>query len=213
MVGKIFISYLRIMAIVQFGKALTDKCSKLHYSLIEKEDSWNLINRVCKKPEEQVRLMAQRTFNLMLYIIRIFGVLYIVFTNVWWIGVLTGISCIPLIFLSLKSGEKNYNSTKRVADYERRYQYLGDVLSGREAVNERALFGFSEKINEEWFCQYEEARKIKLRANIQMASSIRGGSAAITFLSWLIIIALIFPTTEGKISYGMFVALATGMYD
>ncbi len=213
MVGRIFFVKLKILANVQLGKALTDKRSKLQYYLIEDEESWNLINRVCKDPDDQVRLMAQRTFNLMLYIIRIVGVLYIVFVNVWWIGILTGISCVPLLYLSLKSGENNYNRKKEVAHYERRYQYYGDVLSGRDAVNERALFNYTEKMNHQWFDLYEEARKIKLRANIQMTASIRLGSAAMTVLSSAIVVVLIVPTARGDISSGMFVALATGMYD
>lgn len=212
-VGKIFISRLRVNAISKMGIAFTDKLSCLHFSQIENENSWNLIKRVCTNPENQVRLMLQRTLNLILYLIRIFGVLYIVFVNVWWIGILTALMCIPLIFISLKSGKENYNSKKFAAEYERRYQYLGEVLSGRSFVNERNLFGFSEGINEEWKMQYEDARKIKLNANRMMVRSIRGGSAVVTLLSSFIAIVLLFPTAKGTISVGMCVALVTGMYD
>lgn len=212
-VGTIFTSRLRIRTAAQMNMALTEKRSRLQYYLIENEDSWNLINRVSMKPEFQVTTMLQRSFNLMLYIVRIFGVLYIVFTQVWWIGVLTTVLCIPLALVSLKSGEKNYSAKKQVAQYERRCQYLGTVLSGREAVNERSLFGYSEEINREWYEQYEKARSIKWKANLKLACSVRGSSAIITVLSSLITIAMVFPVASGQISSGMFVALATGMYD
>lgn len=212
-VGVIFTSRIRIRAAAQMNRALTEKRSRLSYYLIENEESWNLINRVSKQPEQQITMMLQRSYNLILYVIRIFGVLYIVFTQVWWIGILTAALCIPLIILSLKTGEKNYNAKKQVADHERRYQYLANVLSGRETVNERTLFGYSEKLNGDWYEQYEKARLIKWRANLKLACSVRGGSAVITILSSFIVIALLFPVTTGQISTGMFIALATGMYD
>lgn len=63
-VGKIFISRLRVNAISKMGIAFTDKLSCLHFSQIENENSWNLIKRVCTNPENQVRLMLQRTLNV-----------------------------------------------------------------------------------------------------------------------------------------------------
>jgi len=212
-VGTIFTSRLRIRAEAQMNMALTEKRAKLQYHLIENEASWNLINRVSGRPEQQVTTMLQRSYNLMLYIIRIFGVLCIVFIQVWWIGILTAVLCVPLILVSLKSGEKNYSAKKQVADYERRYKYLGAVLSGRETVNERTLFGYSEEVNKDWYEQYEKVRIIKWKANLKLACSVRGSSAIVTVLSSIITIAMIFPVANGQISVGMFVALATGMYD
>lgn len=212
-VGKFFINRLRVNTIVQMGTALCDKRARLHFSEIENPDSWNLISRVCKNPEEQVRLMLQRSLNLMLYTIRILGILYILFVNVWWIAILTALLCIPLVLLTIKSGEKNYNSKKLAFEHERNYQYLGNILLGREAANERALFKFTEKINNEWKIKYNDARKIKLHANKVSTWSIRGGSAIVTLSSSFIAVALVFPTAQGVISAGMCVALITGMYD
>lgn len=212
-VGKIFINRLRVSAAVQTGAAFIDKLSRLHYSEIESEQNLNLIKRVCKNPENQVRLMLQRSLNVVLYIIRITGVLYIIFLNVWWIGIITALMCIPLILISLKGGERNYKSKKNATEYERRYQYLGEVLSGYASVNERTLFGFSDIISEEWKREYEEARKIKLRANRLMVQSVRGGSAIVTFFSLVISVMLLFPAAQGSISIGMCVALISGMYD
>jgi ATP-binding cassette subfamily B protein len=212
-VGRIFSSRLQINAAAKMGMALTDKRSRLHYNHIENPDTWNLINRVCTKMDRNVSLMIQRTYNLMMYIIRIFGVLFIVFTQVWWVGILIGAFCVPLIFVSLKSGEKNYKSTKKAAKFDRHHQYLAEVLSGREAADERALFGYSEHVNKTWYEQYEASRKINLEANIKMTTSVRGGSIITTFLSSVITVVLIFPTANGRISVGMFIALATSMYD
>lgn len=212
-VGAICSKRLEVKAITQMNAAFTQKRSKIHFSLLENEKIWELINRVCEKPERQVYFMLNRTCNLFVYIIRIFGVLYIVFTQVWWIGILTSLACIPLMITSMRSGNKNYNANKEAVGYERRHQYLAQVLSGREAVNERTLFQYSEKVNQEWYKQFEAARKIRLMANIIQTRMNRGSSVVITILSSFIIVALIVPVAEKQISIGMFIALATGMYD
>jgi len=212
-VGRFFSSRLQVYAAAEVGMTLTDKRAHLHYSHIENPETWNLINRVCTKADRNISVMIQRTYNLFLYCIRIFGVLFIVFTQVWWVGILIAALCIPLIIVSLKSGEKNYKSIKKAAKYDRRHQYLSEVLSGRDAIDERALFGFSEHVNKNWYEQFETSRKINLEANIKMATSVRGGSIITTFLSAIISVVLIFPTANGQITVGMFIALATSMYD
>lgn len=213
LVGKFFICRLRVNAAVQMGQAFMDKLSQLPYSLLENEDSWDLIERVCKNPEQQVRLMLQRTLNLILYIMRISGVLYIVFVNVWWVGVLAALMVGPLLIFAIKSGERGYNSQKKATAHERRYQYLGDILSGRESASERVLFSFSDSINKEWEHQYEKTRKIKLIATKTVVCTVKGGSAAVVFFSSLIAVFLLFPLVKGTISIGMYIALVTGMYD
>ncbi|GAU75933.1 ABC transporter ATP-binding protein [Fusibacter sp. 3D3] len=212
-VGSFFSKRLQVNAGAKMGIAFTDKRSRLHYSHIENADTWNLIKRVCTKVDETVSLMIQRVYNLMVYSIRIFGVLFFVFTQVWWIGLLTLLLCIPLILVSFKGGDKNYKSSKEAAQYDRRHQYLAEVLSNREAANERTLFGYSDHVNEDWYDQFEKARKIRLKANIRLMRSVRGGSVVTTILSAFITVALIFPTADGSITVGMFIALATSMYD
>jgi ATP-binding cassette, subfamily B, bacterial len=213
LIGRFFSTRLQINAGTILGIVFTDKRSRLQYRHIENPETWNLINRVCTKADVNVSLMIQRTYNLLLFIIRIFGVLFIVFTQVWWIGVLTSILCVPLIILSLRGGKNNYQATKVTAQYERRHQYLADVLSGREAADERTLFGYSDHLNRIWFEQFEASRKIKLKADMKMMASVRGGSIIATILSSGITLALIIPTSSGQITVGMFIALATSMFD
>lgn len=113
----------------------------------------------------------------------------------------------------IKGGEKNYRLKKNATAYERRYQYLGEILSGCESVNERTLFGFSDTINKEWKQEYEEARKIKLKSNQMMIKSVRGGSAIVTLFSLVISVMLLFSTAQGSMSIGICIALVSGMND
>jgi len=212
-VGRIFSSQLEINALFAVGIAYSDKRSRLEYRHFENPDTWDLINRVCSKYQETISLMAQRTFNLLLYVIRILGTLYIVFTQVWWIGLLTISLCLPMLIISVKGGKTNYRSIKIASKHERRHQYLAEVLSGRDAVDERTLFNYTKYLGTEWFSQYEVARKIKIKADIKLALTSQGTGIFVSLISALITVALVFPTVNGTMAFGMFIALAGGMYD
>ncbi|TCT17188.1 ATP-binding cassette subfamily B protein [Natranaerovirga pectinivora] len=212
-IGKYFVKKIQIRVEEQLSKEFTDKRARMVYSQVENPETWDLVNRVCKNIEIHVSEMLQRTFNFMLYLIRITGVLLIIFTQIWWVGILITLLTIPLIPISLKGGKTAYTATKSAAQYDRRYQYISEVLSGREAADERTLFAFTNHLNQYWHEQFEQSRIINLKAEIRRSLNMYGGSAITNILSSVIILALIFPTVSGELSQGMFIAIATAVYD
>ena len=48
-----------------------------------------------------------------------------------------------------------YEANREVSKYRRRFEYLGEVLTGRESVEERTLFGYTDGINKKREEQYE----------------------------------------------------------
>lgn len=48
--------------------------------------------------------------------------------------------------------------------YIRRAGYLQGVLTGRDGVDERVLFGYSDNINKQWLSKYLIAHKINTAA-------------------------------------------------
>jgi len=212
-IGMIFVQKTQINVNQKLSEEFTDKKAKLSYYQIENSKTWELINRVCSNKDRSIFYMLSYLYNFMLCIIRITGVLTIIFTQVWWVAILIGIFCIPLILQSAKGGNTTYSAFKKASEFERRHKYLSEVLSSRESVNERALFGYSEHINENWYKQYEASRKTNMDAEIKWTLHSRGGSAVASVLSTLIILLLINPTISGQITIGMFIALVGGVYE
>jgi len=212
-IGFVFTQKIQTFTEKNLSEAYADKKARLVYSHIENTKTWELLNRVCNNKERIVYDMLQATYNLILYIIRIVGVLIIIYTQVWWVAILVGVLCVPLIVQSLKNGKKTYSAFKKASEYERRHKYLSEVLSSRDAVNERTLFDYSDHINKDWYEQYEQSRKINMNAEIRWTSSIRAGSAVTCVLSTIIILFLISPTISGQITIGMFIALVSGVYE
>ena len=197
----------------EMSKEFTAKRAKIQFRHVEDPKTWDLVDRVCTNLQRHASEMLQRSLNLVLYLIRIFGVLYIVFSQVWWVGVLISVLVVPLVFISMKSGKGTYGAQKAANDFDRRHKYLLEVQSSREAADERAVFGFSELLSRKWFEAFEAARKIRIKAEMRLALSTNGGAAVTNILSGIITIALIFPVSSGQISFGMFIAIAAGVYD
>ena len=212
-VGRIFSTRITIRAVPQMSLAFTDKRAKLEYSHIENQKTWDLVKRVCDKPDARVSNMVQRAYNLIVYAIRIGGLLTVLFMQVWWVGVLTALLCIPLVVFSMQTGKKTYTTLKEAAEHDRYHEYYAELITGREAVDERALFGFAKRVDNLWYKHFEASRKINTKAEFHRMKSVRTGSIITTLLAACIGLTLVYPVANGVITVGMFIALTTGMYD
>lgn len=196
----------------KFRTAITDKIAKLSYKNIENTETWDLISRVSTQPEVQIKNAYEHMFSMVSMVAKIGGILIVLFTQVWWIAfAILGFS-IPLFYLALKSGKANYNAKREVSKFKRKYEYLGEVLSGRDAVEERTLFRFEDKINKKWWEQYEIARKIEFRNNRKWFIKMKTGSLLTALVSILIAGVLINPVKTGVITTGMFISLVNGVF-
>lgn len=213
-IGKIFSRHIVVMGTEQFLRECTAKHSRMEYYLLEKPEIQELMNRITDKINKNLNWMIQWFLNFfVIYIPRIVGVLLIIGMHVWWLALVVMLMVIPLIMLSLRGGRKIYKANEDASVYERRHRYFFDLLTGREAVEERSLFGYTGSVNQNWHDHYEKARKINLHAEALNTLSIRGGSILTSVLSSAIVLLMIPLAASGEITLGLFVSLATAVYD
>lgn len=196
----------------KFRTVITEKRAKLSYKHIENPETWDLISRVSSEPEVQIKNAYMNILAIVSMIVKITGILLVLFAQIWWATlVILGFS-IPLFYLALKSGKANYASKREASKYKRMYEYLGEVLSGRDAAEERTLFGFGDKINKKWQEQYEIARNIEFKTNRKWFIKMKTGSLLTSLVSILIAGVLINPVKTGVITTGMFISLVNGFF-
>lgn len=196
-----------------FRVAIVEKRSKLCYSHIENNDTWDLINRTCGDPVGRITGGFKRLMSAMDLIIRVISLLVIVMTQVWWAALLMIVISIPLFYISIKGGKNNYEANVEASKHERKASYLGSVLVGRENVEERSMFSYTKKINDSWYEKYEIARKINLKARLLNFIRMKGASLVTLFISLVIVGVLIPPLGKGLISIGMFMGLVTATFN
>lgn len=213
-IGRIFTKRLELQGARQVREQLVEKRSRLKYPLVEDAGTKELTNRVSNRLERDLSEMLQRFLNFfVIYIPRIIGVLLIIATQVWWLALLVMALTVPLIFISMRGGQRVYRANMEAAAYERRHKYLFEVLTGREAVEERSLFGFTGSVNDQWYEQYEKGRKVEIGAEAAFLMSMQGGSMVTSLIASAICVIMIPLTASGRLSIGLFISLCTAIYD
>lgn len=120
------------------------KRSRLKYSLIEDSAAWELCRRVSGEMKRNMTGTLSQVCDLFVRVIRIVGVLLIIFVRSPLLGVGMLFVIGPLIAVSVKSGKQTYSAYQKASENERRASYLQGVMMGRESEDERALYGIRE---------------------------------------------------------------------
>ena len=213
-IGNIFTNHVTIHGNEQISAEITGKRDRMEYYLLEDPKMEELSNRLTGKLERNLQWNLQWFLNLFaINIPRIAGVLLIMAGYVWWLSLVVLALTVPLFLFSLKSGKKVYRAFEEAAVYERRHKYLFTVLTGRETTEERSLFGFTGQVNGQWHEQYEKAVRQDLKSELLFMGNSLRGIVINGLLSMIVVLIMIPLTASGKLTAGIFISLATSMYD
>jgi ATP-binding cassette subfamily B protein len=195
---------------IQFS--ITEKRAHLEYRHIENNETWEIIKRVAQAPAERMWDGFDSLLSLCEVFIKIFSILLVLVGQIWQVGLVIIISLIPLFSRSLKAGKNTYAAFVETTKYQRRAEYLHTVLTDRESVEERALFGYTAAIQKQWFEKYETARLITLKVKMKNYIRMKTASLITIFYSALTAAALTPSLAEGTVTLGMFTGLVSAMF-
>jgi len=186
--------------------------SALDFKHIENADSWELISRVSRDPVKSVMDGFGAFMQFMQIILSVASVLVLIVTQVWWTALIIIAFSTPMFRLSMRAGKKNYQAGRDAEKFNRRTDYLNEVLTGRENVDERTLFGYGGDIGGKWREQYESGRILQLKVTLRMFLVTKGSSLILTLISLLIALTLIGPVVSGDMSAGMFMGVLGAVF-
>lgn len=215
-VGNLCANQIATRGNEQFLTEFTKKCARMQYYLLEDADTENLMNRVTvnNRVGWHFKRMIQNFLNFFVIMIpKIVGILIIIAMQVWWLAIAVAVMTVPLVIISLRGGKQIYKAKEEASICERRHRYFFDVLTGREAVEERSLFGYTKSLNKEWLNQFDTARKINLKAETVFAVNVNRGSILTSILSSAIILIMIPLVASEQMSLGIFLSLSAAVYD
>ena len=198
---------------VSLKGAYVEKCSKIEFKYVENTDSMDLMNRVADTMEHKFIDGFTNVVNLISLFMTIAGLLIVLITQIAQVALIIIAVAIPLLYLSFISGKATYEANKEITRYQRKYKYLTTVMTGRENVDERTVFGYNEKLNDKWFEQYEISRKMETRTRAKWFVKLKSGSMITAFLCTFIAAMLINPVAAGIITIGMFFSLINATFD
>ncbi len=186
--------------------------ASLDYRHIENNQSWELISRVSRDPVQAIMDGLGGLMQMLDMVVAIASILLVIVTQVWWAMFIIIAFSVPMFWLSMRAGRKNYQASQEAERFNRQTEYLDEILTGRENIEERSLFGYGRKVGVSWHEQYEKGRLLQLRVSARMFLITKGSSMILALISLLVAVTLINPVVNGMMSAGMFMGIITAVF-
>ncbi len=197
---------------VKIKDLILNKRSLLEYKHMEDAQTQDLIKRVCSDPVEDFSKGFDNILSAVSILISTVSLLIIIMTSAFISGIVILAVSIPLFAIAMKTGKKNYEMGKEAKKIQRRYDYLGTVLTEREYAHERKLFGYSESLRRDYDDLYNQSYQIKSKIEKKTYANMKSGSI-VTLLIIAVIVLILLPSLgSGKMSIGIFIALVNALF-
>ncbi|WP_029185043.1 ABC transporter ATP-binding protein [Streptococcus suis] len=192
---------------------LLERRSSLHYRYIEDADTWDLVERLTE--DMVVNLLdGNKAFAIIFRnVAALLSILLFLLSQVWWAALMIAILSIPLFWFSMKIGTKNYDAWIEAWPYERRYSYYSDdILTSREATQERSLFNYTDYVVEEYKKHFENARKIQQQNYLKSRIATTSTGLLMTILAFFILVFLINKIQHDFLNSGTYIGITTSVF-
>lgn len=201
---------LGLMSTVRYN--ITEKCAKIKYEYYEKSEILDVISRITETPEKKIREGFFSYMNFFVLLLQLIGLEVMIIPSSLGTAVLLFLMCIPLVLLALFSGKAIYKSKVETRRMHRQYEYFEQIMSDRETVLERNIFGFGKRLSNYWHQVYEKVRKIELKTEAIWYVRTKMNGIVTVSIMVVIIISLINPFVSGLITVGLFISVINAIY-
>ena len=196
---------------------IAQRKARLKFKYYENQETLDIMNRAVDGFEGKINEFCGRAVEIVTLVMQVAGFLAILGAQLWWASLVFIAASVPSFIIAHIFGKKRYDTEKELTKIDRRVGYFTGMLTGRDTVEERYIYGYTGKINQEYRQKYEEARILRKNVNKKMWISNKTMSL-LTFASGIIVIVIllpsaIFPNEAGELalSSGMFMALVSAI--
>ena len=196
---------------VYFNNEILNKISRLSYEDFEEETTYKTIQRINKKFSQMFIAGLYNILHLIMNITSLALVSLVLLKNI-------PILLIPYIFISIsminhakKTGINRFNTFLESENYNRKAEYFEEILTGKDYIFEKGMFGYSDYIYKKWKTQLEkyiEAEKHSIKVMTKDFSMINIKNNIINVVFFMI---LLLPLKKGNISLGIYISLMNTM--
>jgi len=204
-------TYLKIHSEKRVLSLIREKYLRLQYRYLEDRRFYSMLQRVRENPQDRVMGAYDRSLQLISGILRLGGVLVLLFMAGWMIGGALLLISVPLYFLSMKLGKSLYHWWEAHSDLQHRFSYFKWVLTSRETAQERSLFGYAPWFTGQWSQVHGAFRRGQTRAHGRTSFLHQSANLANVLFEILIYILLMAPLLAGKITLGYVVGISNSL--
>lgn len=187
--------------------------TRIPYEELEKPNIQLLLKKIGTTPSEQI---SEGFFELLHgadFLVRLGSILAVLMTKAPAAAVLILVMAVPIIRISLKCGEMDYEADEEADDALRQADYFSEVLTDRRNMEEREVFQYTEMLNRQWVKKEESAivsiRKAVIYGVLHSNLSVLLALAVQT----AVMVVLLFPTFSGRLTIGTYISTIKSVSD
>ncbi|MDR1687300.1 MAG: ABC transporter ATP-binding protein/permease [Clostridiales bacterium] len=211
-VAELFISRVRIKLELVLTPEMADTHAALSYKHIENAESLELIQRVTSGPVNSLTDGFTSYLDAARVIASSVSLMGLIITQAWWAAVLICVFSVPMFWLSLRAGKKNYSAKRDAEKYNRRTWYLDSVMTSREYAEERTLFGYADNLVNSYQDQYEKGRRTQMGVQFKTLLTRNGSGFILAAVGLFAALALLRSVTANQISAGMYIGIVGAVF-
>jgi len=189
-----------------------EKRARLEFKHLENTETADLLDRVWQNPEGQISDMLGNLQNFLLMLGQITSYAIILLVNAPLAGAILIFLSIPVCIIAKKAGKANYQA-QRETTLDTRYSWnIAWVLTARETVSERNMFGYFDHLNQKYEHHFEASRKHMLKIKSLWFISSSASSILVGLLSAAGLFIMIPSVASGDLSVGLFISLQVALF-
>ena len=197
--------------------AVAERVACVKYRYQEDQGSLDIMGRAMGGFEDMPQRFFDHAFGGFRIAVEFMGFVMVLGMQLWWAAGLFLVTFIPSLVVSYKYGGKSYGAERELSRIERKADYLFRMLTGRDTVEERYLYGYTDRMNQEYKKDYEYVRVARKKWDRLWWGNIKV-SGIWTLLSGILSVAVLVPAAavpraDGsvRLSIGMFAAMVNAV--
>jgi len=205
-------THLAIKTRLMLRVPFLEKRVRLEYKHVENKDTVDLLNRVWNNPDSQLSAVLTNMSGLIWVIATTISYMVILFLNAPLAGGILLVLSSPIFYIAIKAGKAEYQANREATLNHRYASIISWILTARDTVAERNLFGYTDHLAKKFEHHYETNRKHIFKARALWFVRSKSSAIILGLLSAASLFLMAPSVANGNLTVGLFIALQGALF-
>ena len=194
-------------------KMMFSAVKNVAFKNLEEAANQDLVMRVFKTPEIHLSRLIKNSLTLLKYAVTIGSLFLLLFNQIGIKSFIIIIASILVAVVAKKGGKRVYDLEVENSGEKRRVDYFDSMIMDKEFADERILFSFFKKINNKWKKKATGLIEQQAKLNKIIFAQEKTASIVLYIISFVIILLLVGPVKNGRITIGFMIAFVNATFN
>lgn len=194
-------------------KMMFSAVKNVAFKNLEEAANQDLVMRVFKTPEIHLSRLIKNSLTLLKYAVTIGSLFVLLFNQIGIKSFIIIIASILVAVVAKKGGKRVYDLEVENSGEKRRVDYFDSMIMDKEFADERMLFSFFKKINNKWKKKATGLIEQQAKLNKIIFAQEKTASIVLYIISFVIILLLVGPVKNGRITIGFMIAFVNATFN